>query len=96
MRLLADRAHGLGLAVAQKNSAEIAHRRAEMATDFAVVEECNRCDECDVYTDAYGDLVFVIEYRTADFVKGCRRWPQLSIVRRDVPLGTHTQPGDIC
>ncbi len=86
MRAFSDRAHALGLAIAQKNSAEIVGRRDELGTDFVVAEECNRYDECDVYTGAYGDLVFVIEYRRADFTRGCADHPGLSIVRRDLNL----------
>ena len=59
------------MAIAQKNSAELVPRRAELGTDFVVAEECNRFDECDVYTDSYGDHVLVIEYRRADFEETC-------------------------
>ncbi len=81
MRLFADAAHAVGLPIAQKNSAEIAGRRAAMGTDFAVAEECNRYTECDAYTRAYGDHVLVIEYRRRDFDAGCAAYPNLSIVR---------------
>lgn len=91
MRLLSDRAHAEGIAIAQKNSGEIVDRRAEMGTDFAVVEECNRYSECDVFTGAYGDRVLIIEYRRADFDRGCAAYPELSIVLRDLNL---TTPGD--
>ncbi|MBP9202908.1 MAG: endo alpha-1,4 polygalactosaminidase [Kofleriaceae bacterium] len=86
MRLFADAAHAAGVPIAQKNSAEIVGRRAELGTDFVVAEECNRYGECDVYTGAYGDAVIVIEYRRADFTVGCRDFPQLSIVLRDLDL----------
>ncbi|MBO6938605.1 MAG: endo alpha-1,4 polygalactosaminidase [Deltaproteobacteria bacterium] len=86
VQLLVARAHARGMALAQKNSAEIVDRRAEMGTDFAVVEECNRYDECDVFTGAYGDQVFVIEYRRGDFDTGCADFPELSIVLRDLNL----------
>ena len=86
MRLFADGAHARGMAVAQKNSAELVGRRAEMATDFVVAEECNRYDECDVYTAVYGTSVLVIEYREQDFTEGCAAFPQLSIVLRDRDL----------
>lgn len=86
--LFAARAHARGLAIAQKNSAEIVGRRAEMGTDFAVTEECNAFSECDVYTGAYGDHVLVIEYDKANFTKGCSAYPQLSIVLRDKNLST--------
>ncbi len=86
MRLFADVAHANGLAIAQKNSAEIAARRADLGTDFVVAEECNRYSECDMYTDHYGDHVLVIEYRRADFDRGCRDFPGLSIILRDLDL----------
>ena len=93
MRLFADAAHANGLAIAQKNSAEIVGRRDEMGTDFAVAEECDRYSECDVYTGAYGDHVLVIEYRRRDFDKGCAAYPNLSIVLRDLDLVTPADKG---
>jgi hypothetical protein len=96
LRLLANRAHGLGLAIAQKNSPELAGRRSELGTDFAVVEDCNRYDECDAFTAAYGDRVLVVEYQRSAFTKGCARWPQLSIVFRDMAVRTRTTAADIC
>ncbi len=66
---------------------------AEMGTDFAVAEECNRYSECDVYTDAYGDQVLVIEYRRRDFDAGCAAFPDLSIVLRDLDLVTPADKG---
>lgn len=88
MALFADAAHALGMAIAQKNSAELVPRRAEMGTDFVVAEECNRWNECDVYTASYGDHVLVIEYRRQDFDAGCADFPGLSIVLRDLNLVT--------
>lgn len=90
MQMLAQIAHAHGLAIAQKNSAELVGRKGEMGTDFVVAEECNRYSECGDYTAAYGDAVLVIEYRRQDFDKGCKDFPQLSIVLRDrdlVPAG---------
>jgi hypothetical protein len=86
MSLLSARAHTTGLAIAQKNSTDVLDRRAEMGTDFAVAEECNRYDECADYTDVYGDQVYVIEYRRTDFDAGCSDFPNLSIVLRDLNL----------
>jgi len=87
MVLFSASAHGQGMAIAQKNSSEIVGRKAEMGTDFAVTEECNRFSECDVYVGAYGDHVLVIEYRRQDFTAGCTQWGnRLSIVLRDVDL----------
>jgi hypothetical protein len=88
MRLFADAAHGHGLPAAQKNSAELVGRRAELGTDFVVAEECNRYTECGDYTAAYGDHVIVIEYRAEDFTAGCADFPGLSIVLRDRDLVT--------
>ena len=93
VRLYADAAHASGLAIAQKNSAEIVGRRDEMGTDFAVAEECNRWSECDAYTGAYGDQVLVIEYRRRDFDSGCAAYPDLSIILRDLDLVTPADKG---
>lgn len=83
MKLFSDRAHAVGMAIAQKNSAEIVVRKTELGTDFAVAEECNTYTECDSYTAGYGDHVIVIEYVRADFNTGCSSFPNLSIVLRD-------------
>lgn len=93
MQLLSARAHAAGLAVAQKNGAEIVGRRDAMGTDFAVAEECNVYDECDVYVGAYGDAVLVVEYTEDAFQAGCAAFPQLSIVLRDLDLTTPADPG---
>ncbi|CAN5391576.1 endo alpha-1,4 polygalactosaminidase [soil metagenome] len=56
-------AHARGLAAAQKNTGELGTEgRDVIGFDFAVVEECARYDECDMYTDVYGTLVIDIEY----------------------------------
>jgi hypothetical protein len=86
MALFSAAAHGKGMAIAQKNSAEIVGNKAELGTDFAVAEECNTFDECDAYTAGYGDHVLVIEYVRSDFTKGCAAFPGLSIVLRDRDL----------
>lgn len=88
MKLMADIAHSVERPIAQKNSAELVARKAEMGTDFAVAEECNRYNECDTYTAGYGNNVIVIEYRQEDFAAGCTAYPNLSIVLRDVNLVT--------
>ena len=65
--LLVSAAHDRDLAVGQKNAAEHTGR-FRGAFDFAVVEECAQYDECDAYTDAYGDLVYAVEYTDAQDV----------------------------
>ena len=93
MALFAAHAHAVGLAIGQKNSSDLVARKAELGTDFATAEECDRYDECDAYRAGYGDHVIVIEYRRADFEAGCSKFPDLSIVLRDVDLVTPTTSG---
>ena len=64
--MFVDLAHDAGLAAGQKNSAEFAARlHGEAGFDFAVTEECAAYEECDSYTDVYGDAVIDIEYTDA-------------------------------
>jgi hypothetical protein len=97
---LADRAHAAGLAIGQKNAADIAEGGPETGFDFAVVEECGRFDECDAFTDAYGANVIVIEYRRQDFERACDGWgDELSVVLRDRDVtapGSGTYVYDAC
>jgi hypothetical protein len=98
MRLLADRAHARGMAIGQKNSSVLVPLRQQMGTDFAVVEECNKFDECDTYLgDAgYGSLVYIVEYDRASFTKGCGQPSQSSLVLRDKKVVTATKLSDLC
>jgi hypothetical protein len=84
-RLLAKRAHTLGLAVAQKNTADITSRQSRgVGFDFAIAEECSRYDECGRFRRVYGNRVIEIEYRRKDFRKGCRTvGDQISVVLRN-------------
>lgn len=92
--LLSARAHAQGLAIAQKNSSELLPRRADMGTDFAVVEECSRYSECQSFVDVYDKGVLMIEYRSADFAAGCGAFGAThSIVLRDVKLVPKGQSG---
>ncbi|MEV7090675.1 endo alpha-1,4 polygalactosaminidase [Streptomyces sp. NPDC093085] len=88
---LSAHAHGKGLAIAQKNTADLAEYRSTTGLDFAVAEECGEWNECDTYTDAFGADVIVIEYTAKGLSTACAGWKDtLSIVRRDlnvVPLG---------
>ena len=94
-------AHDAGLAVAQKNAAEIAHlAHDDLGFDFAVTEECAVWDECAAYTDAYGDHVLQVEYPDAladaglTFADVCARDDRapLTIVR-DRDLVAPDEPG---
>lgn len=60
--LLIDRAHESGQAIAQKNAAELTSRARAAGFDFAVAEECQVHDECEVYSDAYGSALLEVEY----------------------------------
>ena len=58
-----ERAHEAGLAVGQKNAAEIAEvAKHELGFDFAIAEECAAWEECSAYTAVYGEHVLQIEY----------------------------------
>jgi hypothetical protein len=96
--LLIARAHARGLAIAQKNAAEVAPEGRRLGFDFAVVEECQRYQECDVYLRAYGSHVIEIEYPDSggpeNFAAACRaRGDRISIVYRDRAVTPAGQPG---
>lgn len=57
----AEAAHREGLAIAQKNTAELAGALADRGYDFAVTESCYEFEECGAYSDAY-PAVLDIEY----------------------------------
>jgi hypothetical protein len=61
-KFLVSQAHESFLLAGQKNSAELGARSPEIGFDFAVAEECQRWNECDLYTDVFGDYVIDIEY----------------------------------
>ena len=87
LALLAAHAHDEGLAIGQKNTTELATEREKVGLDFAVVEECGKYEECDVFTDAFGDEVLVIEYDAQGLQRACEGWgDDVSVVRRDVDL----------
>ena len=93
-KLIAARAHAAGLAIGQKNAAELADRGRRIGFDFAVAEECGQYDECDVYADAYDDRVFDIEYRTDGFDAACEDWgDRVSVVLRDLDVVARGESG---
>ncbi|MEC3979664.1 endo alpha-1,4 polygalactosaminidase [Amycolatopsis sp. H20-H5] len=60
---LADLAHGLSMAMGQKNAAELGARgKQEAGFNFAVSEECLRFKECASYIAVYEQRVIDIEY----------------------------------
>lgn len=92
--LLSAHGHLRGLAVGQKNTAELARDRARTGLDFAVAEECGTYDECGSYTAAFGDRVLVVEYTAEGMRKACSGWGgRLGIVRRDRDVSPAGSPG---
>lgn len=99
-RLLVARAHRAGLAVGQKNAAELlpetAPYRAPLGFDFAVVEQCQEYRECDRYTRVYGARTYEVEYDARSFRAACAaRAGQHPIILRDVALRTPDRPGHV-
>lgn len=90
-RLLTARAHAAGLAIAQKNTAELAPRGRGIGFDFAVAEECQVYGECGAYVRAYGRRVLEVEYDDAGGRRGfraaCRaRGRRIAVTYRDRDL----------
>jgi hypothetical protein len=93
--LLAQHAHSVGMAIAQKNASEIANEgKNQVGFDFAIAEECQRysgefgAKECDDYTHYYGNQVIEIEYTDngglSSFNAACTaRGASISIIYRD-------------
>ncbi|MEU2060501.1 endo alpha-1,4 polygalactosaminidase [Streptomyces sp. NPDC013455] len=89
MTLLSRHAHSRQLAIAQKNTAELAGRRGRAGLDFAVAEECGQYDECEVYAKAFDDRVVDVEYTDGGLRAARARWgDRLSVVRRDRDVST--------
>jgi hypothetical protein len=89
-------AHDLGLAVAQKNTAELTRAQAldQVGFDFAVVEECAEFDECRTYKAIYETNVLAIEYSVDGMQQACVQLVGVSpVLRRDRDLVTPDDPG---
>ncbi|WP_369191471.1 endo alpha-1,4 polygalactosaminidase [Streptomyces sp. R08] len=87
--LLSRHAHARHLAIAQKNTVELAGLRKRLGLDFAVAEECAEYDECGAYARAFDDRVIVIEYSDSGPRKARSGFAgKLGIVRRDVDVST--------
>lgn len=85
-------AHRHGLAIGQKNAAEHAERMRGLGFDFAITEECEVFDECDAYTDVYGERVYEVEYTDVNdaeevFDRACdARGDRIGVLLRDRDL----------
>ncbi|KDN22022.1 endo alpha-1,4 polygalactosaminidase [Amycolatopsis rifamycinica] len=92
IKLLSARAHSKNLAIAQKNTPELAGNRVANGLDFAVTEECGEYEECADYAGPFDNRVVDVEYTASGMSKGCPEWKNtISMVRRDlyvVPQGT--------
>ena len=102
--LLATHAHSKGLAIAQKNTAELGSAgKTSVGFDFAIAEECQVYTECDSYTGPYGNRVIEIEYtdnaRSA-YTKACAaQGKHISVILRDrdvVPAGQSAYRYEAC
>ncbi|MCW2578561.1 MAG: uncharacterized protein JWR82_162 [Blastococcus sp.] len=92
-RLLTERAHAAGLAVAQKNAAELLDRR--LGFDFAVVEDCAVFDECAAFAESY-PVVLALEYEDEAFAAACAASvPHVSVQRRDPAVSPPGTPGHV-
>jgi hypothetical protein len=99
-QLLIARAHAAGLAIGQKNAADLAGAGRRLGFDFAIAEECQPYSECGRYLSAYGDRVIEIEYSDngglPTFDLACRlRGDRISVVYRDRNVTPAGRPGYI-
>ncbi|QMW66848.1 endo alpha-1,4 polygalactosaminidase [Mumia sp. ZJ1417] len=82
---LVKSAHAVGLAVGQKNFAELNGKK--IGFDFAIAEQCGQWRECAAYVRSYGRRVIAVEYRRKDFRWTCTRYgAMLPVVYRDHAL----------
>lgn len=94
--LLTDYSHSRGLAVAQKNTAEIvaSGQHRQVGFDFAIAEQCGQYNECGVYAAGYGDALIIVEYDQSAFSRSCSQYGNsASVVLRDVFVRTPGQGG---
>jgi actin-like ATPase involved in cell morphogenesis len=96
--LLTAHAHAAGLAVAQRNTPELGSKgRTTAKFDFAIVEECQFYQECDVYLETYGGRVYEIEYtdhpRRAYVTACANQGRRISVTLRDRDVVPQGEPG---
>lgn len=89
--LLVVYTHEVGLAAGQKNTPQLGAElsRDVIGFDFAIAEECGFYEECEAYTEVFGDNVIVIEYTDEGFAMACEVvGDDVSVVRRDLDVTT--------
>jgi hypothetical protein len=96
--LLAQRAHADGLAIAQKNTADLgSSAKASIGFDFAIAEECQQYTECGSYTSLYGNNVIEIEYtdnpKSAYTTACAAQGKTISVILRDRDVVAKGQSG---
>jgi hypothetical protein len=97
--LLIARAHSDGLAIAQKNTAELGTSGKALGFDFAIAEECYvNGDECGMYTRPFGNRVYEIEYSDngglSNYYAACAaRGAAISVIYRDRDVVARGRPG---
>jgi hypothetical protein len=100
IKLLSAHAHSKNLAIAQKNTPELADNRVANGLDFAVTEECGEWEECGDYAGPFANRVLDIEYTDSGRSAACEEWSsKISIVQRDlfvVPAGSSGYVRKIC
>lgn len=103
-RMLVERGHAVGLAIAQKNGLEAGAAGPDAGFDLVIVEECARFEECGAYAALYERRID-IEY--ADALPEGATWedvcaqpdlPPLTVLRdRDLaPAGAPGHALDRC
>ncbi|WP_348787682.1 endo alpha-1,4 polygalactosaminidase [Leifsonia sp. NPDC080035] len=92
-------AHGAGLAIAQKNTADQTRRLAKAGYDFAVTESCFAYQECDAYTSVYPvvlDIEYTDELGAARFGAACASDDRPSaMILRDHDLVASSDPAHV-
>jgi len=101
---LVERAHERGLAIGQKNAAELLDRIDATGFDFAIVEQCAEYDECSAFVEAFAGhgngidaalagRVFDVEYDEDAFAEACTSWSELAPILRDLQVSTPDADG---
>lgn len=89
-------AHDAGLAIAQKNTADLSARLAAAGYDFAITESCAAYDECAAYAGAYPvvlDIEYADQLATSAFDAACGRTDRPGVmILRDHALVPRDDP----
>jgi actin-like ATPase involved in cell morphogenesis len=96
--LIVQRAHSRGLAVAQRNAAELGDTgKAKAKFDFAITDECQVYQECEAYLHSYGNHVIEIEHaddpRSAYTAACANQGKRISVILRDSGVVARNEDG---